>query len=407
MHVYKEEKQGKDDVLGPYKKHVASFEENSCYTEFDSFELLEEGHQNDGDKELLTRETNSSDGEDVSFSTENGITLLTPVRSERDPKSFCQLSSELVQANPNGKRGFNQLKNPSPTPGSFNRINNLLLPRSMDDHSMMKRKHFIESALPHYQLSLFPAQQHIKNNATVYSLARLGATELQCHRKDDHFTNSERRCNRFNGLMDSDINLMNISYSGCRQYDQFRNLKEKDMSHAMESLEKMFLNHVEHVQPSCCRESSKILIPWLIQATQQVQAPNTPQLFPEVGGKYPHTARTSFLINHLVPRFPIVSYDHSSMISCSRMESSVAPFIPSLPVIKPTSVNLSQRNGMKSKIVSTQDLVISQKARKRPAVEEDYLMKSTKVRNLGIRDESRATKPFLNSAQFISHIITQ
>ncbi|KAK8631713.1 hypothetical protein V6N13_028493 [Hibiscus sabdariffa] len=255
------DKPSKDDVLGPYKKHVASFEENSCYTEFDSFELLEEGHQNDGDKELLTRETNSSDGEDVSFSTENGITLL---------------------ANPNGKRGFNQLKNPSPTP-----------------------------------------------------------------------------------------------------------------------------DHVEHVQPSCCRESSKILIPWLIQATQQVQAPNTPQLFPEVGGKYPHTARTSFLINHLVPRFPIVSYDHSSMISCSRMESSVAPFIPSLPVIKPTSVNLSQRNGMKSKIVSTQDLVISQKARKRPAVEEDYLMKSTKVRNLGIRDESRATKPFLNSAQFISHIITQ
>ncbi|KAK8644441.1 hypothetical protein V6N13_123747 [Hibiscus sabdariffa] len=130
--------------------------------------------------------------------------------------------------------------------------------------------------------------------------------------------------------------------------------------------------------------SSKSQIQWLIQATHQAQAHNTPQLFPEVGGRCLHTARTSFLINHLVPRFPIVSYDHSSMISCSHMGSSAAPFIP---VIKPTSVNLSQRNGMKSKIVSTQDLDISQKARKRPAVKEDCLMKFTNLKSLGIRYE--------------------
>ncbi|GMJ04026.1 hypothetical protein HRI_004071800 [Hibiscus trionum] len=762
---------GKDDILGPYKKHVASFEENICHVESDSFELLEEGHQNDGDKEFLTREINTSDGEDASFSTENGISvqavkekqpmpdihynvdipkflgpctlaqentnnfsdrslppdqvvldsgnmhrsnqgnqsafhsppyavaprLLSAVKETQNPfvnsqvcggvsatlncssqfidyfgdrtqevsisskenpraslypsssgfalsKSANETASftsqfasqnvfrhalshqpiyrptsselrgrlypfpdceqkevalrekfrdeeffglplnslgELVQSNSNGKGGFDQLKKPSLTPGSSNSINNLLLPRTIDDHSMMKGK-------PNYQLSLFPAQKHTKENTTVYSSARLGATELQGHRKDGFFTDSERRCNRFDDLMDSDINLMNISFSGCRQYDQFRNRKEKDMSCAMESSEKMFLSsaptmrlmgkdvticqssderrgyadapkstsfqnscddkhfeqewlldpasgkckeapvrqfeiarnqvfprnvnmkpsecnffqpslnwqanlefqnsssimnvqdpnpssrhfahphtshaifdngadfhesfvsrtealrvssrqpavsashrnyqnkngssvefennqnlpnagkssfnfpflhpdHVEHVQTSWCRESSKSLIPRLLQATQQVQAPNTPQLFPEVGGRCcPHTARTSFLINRLVPRFPIVSYDHSSMISCSRMESSAAPLIPSLPVIKPTSVNLSQRNGMmfkdgmKSKIVSTQDLDISHKARKRPAVKEDYLMKPTKVTNLGIRDESRA-----------------
>ncbi|GMI99316.1 hypothetical protein HRI_003600900 [Hibiscus trionum] len=748
---------GKDDILGPHKKHVASFEENICHVDSDSLELLEKGHENDDDNQFPTREINTSDDEDVSLSTENEITVqdskekqlwpdmhynvdvpqflgpcilaqekanhfsnrsLPPgqlvldsgnlhmsnqgnqtafhsppyavaprhfsavkeiqnpfansqvyggvsttlncssqfvdyfgdhaqevaISSKAIPRASLHPSSsqfasrnvsghalshqliyrpapselrgrlcpfpdcewkevalrekcrnedifglplnslgELVQTNSNGKGGFNQLKKPSPAPGSSNSINNILLPRSTDDHSIMKGKNFIESALPNYQLSLFPAQNHVKENASVHSSARLGDTDLQGHRKDGYFTNSDRRCSRFDCLMDSDINLMNISFGGCGQYDQFRNQKEKDMSHAAETAEKMFLNsatptmrlmgkdvticqssderrgfagapksaalqnscvdkhfqhewlldpasgkhkeapvgkfeiarsqafpsnvlmkplesnffqpslnwqanpefqnsssitiaqdpnpsshrfshphtshaifdngadfhepfvsrtealrvtsrqpavsashrnyqningysvelennqnlpnagkssfnlpflhpdHVEHVQPYWCRESSNSLIPWLLQATQQVQAPSTPsQLFPEVDGRHrPHTAQTSFLINRLVPRFPTVSYDHNPSLAHST-------FTTSLPVIKPASVNLSQRNGidfkdrMKSKIVSSQDPDICLKARKRSAVEEDYLVKSVKVSNLGIREESRA-----------------
>ncbi|KAK8586768.1 hypothetical protein V6N12_021294 [Hibiscus sabdariffa] len=768
---------GKDDILGPHKKHVASFEENICHVDSDSLELLEKGHGNDDDKEFPTREINTSDDEDVSLSTETEITVqeskekqlwpdmqynveipkfLGPrilaqekenhfsnrslslgqvvldsgnlhmsnqgnqtafhgppyavvprhfsavkdiqnpfansqvcggvsttincssqfvdyfgdrtqevaISSKANPRASLHPSSsgfslsknanetslftsqfasqsvsghalshqlmygptpcelrgrlcpfpdckwkeaalrgkcqdeetfglplnslgELVQTNSNGKGGFNKLKKPSPAPGSSNSINNILLPRSTYDRSIMKGKHSIESALPNDQLSLFPAQNHLKENATVHSSARLGATNLLGHRKDGYFTNSDRRCSRFDYLMDSDINLMNISFSGCGQYDQFQNQKEKDTSHATETAEKMFLNsatptmrlmgkdvaicqssderrgfanapkstvlqnscvdkhfqqewlldpasgkhreapvrkfeivrsqafpnnvlmkplesnffqpslnwqanpefqtsssitiaqdpnpsshhfsrphtshavfnngadfhepfvsrtealrvtsrqpavsashrnyqningysaelennqnlpsagksslnlpflhpdHVEHVQPYWCRESSNSLIPWLLQAPQQVQAPSTPsQLLPEGDGRpCLHTAQTSFLINRLVPRFPIVSYDRN----------------PSLPVIKPTSVNLRQRNGiefkdrMKSKIVGSQDTDICQKVRKRPAVEENYLVRPIKVSNLGIRDEPRAAT-WLTRENFIDNM---
>ncbi|KAB2011242.1 hypothetical protein ES319_D09G006900v1 [Gossypium barbadense] len=778
---------GKDDILGPRKKHVASLEKNICHVDLDSFELSEKGHQNDTDKGFPAREINTSDDEDVSFSTGNGIavqamkgkqllpdihynvdipkflgpcilsqekanqfsdqslppgqvvidsgnlhmsnqgnqtTFCSPpftvaprlfsavkeiqnpfvnsevcggvsttlnsssqfvdyfgdhnpevaISSKANPRVSLHPSSsafalsknvsetapftsqfasgnvsghalshqplyclapnelrgrlcpfldckqknvairekcrdedffglplnslgELVQTNSNAKGEFDQLKKPGPGPGSSNNVNNLVFPRSTDDHSIMKGKHYIGSALPNNQLSLFPAQNHMKENATLHSSARLGASELHGHRKYGYCTKSDRRCNCSDCLMDSDINLINISFTGCGQYDQFWNRKEKDVSHAMENAEKMLLNsptptmrlmgkdvticqssnerqgladapksiglqnscvdkhfqqewlldpapgkcketsvrqfeiarnqafprnvlikphesnffqpginwqanpefqnsssitiardpnpsschfshphtshaiydnggdfqepfisrtetlrvssllpavsashrnsqningnsvelesnsnllnagkssfnfpflhpdNVEHVQPSWCRDSSKSLIPWLLQATQQVQAPSTPsQLFPDVGGIcHPHTARTSFLINRMVPHFPIASYDHNPMIPYSHMESSVgqpslahSPLIPSLPVIKPTSVTLSQRNGikfkdrMKSKFVSTRDPDVCQNSRKRPAVKEDYLMKPIKLPNLGIRDNSRA-----------------
>ncbi|KAA3456100.1 serine-rich adhesin for platelets-like [Gossypium australe] len=778
---------GKDDILGPHEKHVATLEKNICHADLDSFELSEKGHQNDTDKGFPAREINTSDDEDVSFSTGNGIavqamkgkqllpdihynvdipkflgpcilsqekanqfsdrslppgqvvidsgnlhmsnqgnqtTFCSPpftvaprlfsavkeiqnpfvnsevcggvsttlnsssqfvdyfgdhnpevaISSKANPRVSLHPSSsdfalsknvsetapftsqfasgnvsghalshqplyclapnelrgrlcpfldckqknvairekcrdedffglplnslgELVQTNSNAKGGFDQLKKPGPGPASSNNVNNLVFPRSTDDHSIMKGKHYIGSALPNNQLSLFPAQNHTKENATLHSSARLGASELHGHRKYGYCTKPDRRCNCSDCLMDSDINLINISFTGCGQYDQFWNRKEKDISHAMENAEKMLLNsptptmrlmgkdvticqssnerqgladapksiglqnscvdkhfqqewlldpapgkcketsvrqfeiarnqafprnvpikphesnffqpginwqanpefqnsssitiardpnpsschfahphtshaifdnggdfqepfisrtetlrvssllpavsashrnsqningnsvelesnsnllnagkssfnfpflhpdNVEHVQPSWCRDSSKSLIPWLLQARQQVQAPSTPsQLFPDVGGIcHPHTARTSFLINRMVPHFPIVSYDHNPMIPLSHMESSVgqpslahSPLIPSLPVIKPTSVTLSQRNGikfkdrMKAKFVSTQDPDICQNSRKRPAVKEDYLMKPIKLPNLGIRDDSRA-----------------
>ncbi|XP_039031887.1 uncharacterized protein LOC120166743 [Hibiscus syriacus] len=56
---------GKDDILGPHKKHVASFEENICHVDSDSHELLEKGHENYDDKEFQTIEINTSDDEDV------------------------------------------------------------------------------------------------------------------------------------------------------------------------------------------------------------------------------------------------------------------------------------------------------------------------------------------------------
>ncbi|XWS44482.1 hypothetical protein CRYUN_Cryun15aG0048800 [Craigia yunnanensis] len=780
---------GKDDILGPHKKHAASFEKSICHIDLDSFYLSKKGHQNEGDKEFLAREINRSDEEDVSFSTENGIGVqatiekqqlpdihhnddmpkflrpriieqekanhfsdrsLPPgqvvldsgnlhvsdqgnqtvfrsplytgvprlfsalkevqnpfvnsqvcggvstalnysslfvdyfgdhtqelaISSKANPKASLQPSSsgfalsknanesapftsqyasenvsghalshqplyhlspvelmgrlcpfpewkqnffglplnsqgELVQAKSSGKGGFNQLKKSSPVSGSSNSINSLVMPRSMDYHSIMKGKHFIESELPNNQLSLFPAQNHMKENATVHSPARLGAMKLQGHRKEDGYClNSDRRCNGSIYLMDSDLNSMNISFSGCGQYDQFHNQKDKGITHAKENADKMLLNrppptlrlmgkdvticrssderqgfadgkvwtdkeiikehhpqstalqnsyvdrhfpqdwlldpasgrfeetpvqrfeiesnqafpsnvlmkplesnffqpclnwqanpefqnssltmardpnpnshhfahpptsnaifdnrtdfqdpfisrnetlrvssdlpaastshrnyqtingnsvelknkqnlldagkssfnfpflhpdHVEPVQSSWFRGSSKSLVPWLLQATQHVKAPSTPsQPFPEVGGRRQlHTARTSFITNHLVPHSPIVSYDHNPTISHSHMESSLgqpsiahSPLIPTFPGIKPSSsVNMSHRNRikvkdrMKSKSAGIQNPDIRQKTRKRSGAKEDYPMKPIKIHNLGIQEESRA-----------------
>ncbi|EOX92977.1 hypothetical protein QUC31_003915 [Theobroma cacao] len=518
---------------------------------------------------------------------------------------------ELVQANSTGKGGFNQLKKSTPASGSSNSISNLVLPTRIDDHSILKGKHFIGSAHPNNQLSLFPAQYHMKENATVHSPARLGATQSQGPRKEDGYClNSDRRCNRSVCLMDSDLNLTNISFSGCGQYDQFQNQKEKGITHAKENADKMHLNRPpptmrlmgkdvaicrssderqgfadgkvwthkeiirehhpqgtvlqnsyvdrhftqdwllnpasgqfketpdqrfeiesnqafpsnafmkplesnffqpglnwqanpefhnssltiarnpdpnshhfahsptshaifengadfqepfisrnenlrvssqlpsastshriyqningssvehkykqnlqnavkssfnfpflhpdqgEHVQPSWFRGSSKSLIPWLLQATQQVKAPCTPsQPFPDEGGRrHPHTMQTSFLTNPLVPHLPIVSYDHNPMISHSHMESPVgqpyiahSPLIPALPGIKPSSpVNMSHRNRikfkdrMKLKSVGIQDPDICRKTRKRPRAKEDCPMKPIKIPSLGIQDKSRA-----------------
>ncbi|XVF58545.1 hypothetical protein PTKIN_Ptkin07bG0074900 [Pterospermum kingtungense] len=150
---------------------------------------------------------------------------------------------ELVQANSSGKGGFGQLKKWSPVSGSSNSINSPVLPRSIDDHSIMKGKHFIESALPNNLLSLFPAQNHMKENTTVPSLARLGTTELQGHRKEDGYNlNSDRRCNCSIYSMDSDLNSMNVSFSGCRQYDQFQNQKDKGITLANKNADNMLLN---------------------------------------------------------------------------------------------------------------------------------------------------------------------
>ncbi|XP_022750752.1 uncharacterized protein LOC111299674 isoform X2 [Durio zibethinus] len=420
---------GKDGILGPHKKHDASFEKSICHIDLDSFDLSKKGLQNEGDKEFLAREINRSDEEDVSFSTENGIgvqatmekqqlpdfhhnvdipkflrpsineqekinhfsdrslqpgqvvldsgnfhmsnqgnqnifcsppstgvprlfsapkeiqnpfvnsqvcggvstalnysslfvdyfgdhTREVAISSKANPRASLQpLSSgfaliknanesapftsenvsghplshqpfyhlspielmgkqcpfpewkqkavafsekyrdegyfglplnsqgELVQAKSSGNGGFNQLKKLSPVSGSSNSINNLVLPRSMDDHSIMKGMHFTERALPNNQLSLFPARNHLKVNATVHSPVRLGATELQGHRKEDGFRlNSNKRCNHSICLMNSDLNLMNISFSGCGQYDQFQNQKDKGITHAKENADKMLLN---------------------------------------------------------------------------------------------------------------------------------------------------------------------
>ncbi|XP_022741141.1 uncharacterized protein LOC111292814 isoform X2 [Durio zibethinus] len=150
---------------------------------------------------------------------------------------------ELVQAKSSGKGGFNQLKKSSSVSGSSSSVNNLVLPRSMDDHSILKGKHFIGSVLPNNQLSLFPAQNHMKENDTKHLPARLGATEWQGHRKeDDYCLNSETRCSPSVCLMDSDLNLMNMSFSGCGQYDRFLNQKDKGITRAKENADKMLLN---------------------------------------------------------------------------------------------------------------------------------------------------------------------
>ncbi|XVF60805.1 hypothetical protein PTKIN_Ptkin08bG0077400 [Pterospermum kingtungense] len=406
---------GKDDILGPCKKHVASCEKSICCLDLDSFELSKKGHQNEVDKEFPARETNRNDDKDVSFSTENGIQVqamtekqqlpdihhnvdrtkflrphviekekanhfsdrsLPPgqvvldsgklhkyiqgnqtafhsppftvvpghfsavkkiqnpfvnsqvcagvstalnysspffdyfgdhtqdvaISSKVNPRASFQPSSsgfssskneneiasftsqfasenipghalscrplyhlppiepmgrlcpfpewkpkevsfkekyrdeeffglplnsqgELVQAKASGKIGFNHLKKLSPASGSSCSINNLVMPRSMDDNSIVKGKDCIEGASFNNELSLFPAQNHMKENAAVHS-AKLGATELQGRRNDCYYVNSDRRCNH-SCLMHPDLNLMN---------------NEKDMTHSNENAEKMLLN---------------------------------------------------------------------------------------------------------------------------------------------------------------------
>ncbi|XVE83597.1 hypothetical protein DITRI_Ditri16bG0099600 [Diplodiscus trichospermus] len=797
---------GKDDILGPHKKHAALFEKSICHIDLDSFDLSKKVVQNEGDEESSAGEINRSDEEDASFSTENGIGLqaamekqqlpdiqhsvnmpkflqpciidqekanhfsdrsLPPgqvvldsgnlhmtnqgnqtvchspaysggprlfsamkeinsqvcggvstalnysshfvdyfgdhtqevaINSKASPRASLKPSSsgfplsknanesapftsqfapenvsghalshyplynlspmelmgrlrpfqelkqkavpfrekyrdeeffglplnsqgELVQEKSSGKVGFNELMKLSPASGSSNSINNLVSPRGMDDHSIRKGKYFIESALPNEQLSLFPAQNHMKENATVHSPAGLGARELQGHRKEDGYC-SDRICNRSVCLMDSDLNLMNFSFRGYGYYDQFLSQKDKGITHAEENADKMLLDsppptvrlmgkdvtisrssddrrgfadgkvwtdkeiikehhsqssalqnsnvdrhfpqdllldqasgkfketpvqrfeiqsnqslpsnvhvkplesnffqpglnwqanpefhnsrftmargpnpnphhfapppishtifdngadfqepfisrnetlrvssqlpaaasshrnyqninvntvelknkqnllragkpsfnfpflhpdHVEHVQPTWLRGSSNSLVPWLLQATQQVRTPSTPQPFPEVADRHlPHTTRTSFLASHLVPHSSIVSYDHNPTISNSHMLSSVGqpsiahfPLTPPVPRFKPTSsVNTSHRNrikvkdSMKSKGVGIQDPDIHKKTRKRPGDKEDYPMKPIKIPNLGIQDESKAASR-LTREKFIEDI---
>ncbi|OMO60855.1 hypothetical protein COLO4_33721 [Corchorus olitorius] len=140
---------------------------------------------------------------------------------------------ELVQANSSGTGGFNQLKDPAS--GSSNSISNLVLPRRVDDHSIMKGKHFTDSPFPNNQLNLFPAQNQMTDNATVNSTARVGATQLLGASKDVRCLNPDRAGNHSFSLMDSDLNLTKISSSGCSQYDQFQNQKERGITQASAS----------------------------------------------------------------------------------------------------------------------------------------------------------------------------
>ncbi|PQQ13733.1 uncharacterized protein Pyn_07174 [Prunus yedoensis var. nudiflora] len=101
----------------------------------------------------------------------------------------------------------------------------------MEDSLSAYNKHFVERELPNDQLNLFPMQNYVKENFNSHFPDRLGVTYLDStQRADIHQLDfeSSRSSHSFHPL-DSGLNLMNISTSGCRQFDQVQNQKTVGM----------------------------------------------------------------------------------------------------------------------------------------------------------------------------------
>ncbi|CAB4273886.1 unnamed protein product [Prunus armeniaca] len=154
---------------------------------------------------------------------------------------------ELIQLSPTGRSGFNQLRKLDTIAGTSSSLpvqnftqlmstsslpaHNFTHRTSMEDSLTAYKKHFVEKELPNDQLNLFPMQNYVKENFNSHFPDRLGVTYLDStqragiHQLDFE---SSRSSYSFHPL-DSGLNLMNISTSGCRQFDQVQNQKTVGM----------------------------------------------------------------------------------------------------------------------------------------------------------------------------------
>ncbi|CAN6571209.1 unnamed protein product [Malus baccata var. baccata] len=101
---------------------------------------------------------------------------------------------------------------------------------STGDCSTPYNKHFLERELPNDRLNFFPMQNYVKENPRSHIRDLFGATYLQnTQRADIHQLDFESRSSHSFRPLVSDRNLMNVSISGRRQFDQLQNQKMHGM----------------------------------------------------------------------------------------------------------------------------------------------------------------------------------
>ena len=155
---------------------------------------------------------------------------------------------ELIQFSSSGKAGLDQLRLPSTITGSSSSlpVHNLVLPQSTGDYFGLKNRHFVEREHPKDSLNLFPAQNYVTGIPEGHLPARLGVTELEgAGRSDVHWLNSEMGNNHSVHVLDSDLNLSDVSFKGCRQYNQVQNQNANGIIYHKENSDKILPNSTQ------------------------------------------------------------------------------------------------------------------------------------------------------------------
>nr|XP_048327367.1 uncharacterized protein LOC107405635 [Ziziphus jujuba var. spinosa] len=159
---------------------------------------------------------------------------------------------ELIQSSSRGKGAVNQLRETNTVAGSPSSFPacGISQHRSTRDYLSLNNKHFVVRELPimvrelpNDHLNLFPVQNYVHENPTLHIPARLGVTYLESTgRADNHQLDYERGSDRTFQPVGSDLNLMNMSFSGSRQYDLMEKQKPNGTLHPKETSSKMVSN---------------------------------------------------------------------------------------------------------------------------------------------------------------------
>nr|POE52445.1 hypothetical protein CFP56_52716 [Quercus suber] len=155
---------------------------------------------------------------------------------------------ELIQFSSSGRGGLDQLRLPSTITGSSSclPVHNLVLPQSSGDYFSVKKRHFVEREHPKDSLNLFPSQNYVTEIPKGHLPARLGVTELEgAGRSDVRWLNSERGNNHSAHLLDSNLNLSDVSFKGCWQYNQVQNQNANGIIHHKENSDKILRNSTQ------------------------------------------------------------------------------------------------------------------------------------------------------------------
>ncbi|KAF3954887.1 hypothetical protein CMV_019826 [Castanea mollissima] len=155
---------------------------------------------------------------------------------------------ELIEFSSSGRGGLDQLRLPSTITGSSScvPVHNLVLPQSSGDYFSVKKRHFVEREHPKDSLNLFPSQNYVTEIPKGHLPARLGVTELEgAGRSDACWRNSERGNNHSVHLLDSNLNLSDVSFKGCWQYNQVQNQNANGIIHHKENSDKILRNSTQ------------------------------------------------------------------------------------------------------------------------------------------------------------------
>ncbi|KAF5481444.1 hypothetical protein F2P56_002093 [Juglans regia] len=152
---------------------------------------------------------------------------------------------ELIPFSSSGQGAFDQLMLPSSVHHSSSSlpVHNLVMRQSIGDYWSVKKRQIAEGEHSKDPLNLFPVQNYVIENPKVHLPARFGVTELEATgRSDAHGLNFERLNHHSVSQLDSDLNL---SFGGCRQYNQEQDQNANGRVHPEKYPDKMILNSTQ------------------------------------------------------------------------------------------------------------------------------------------------------------------